>query len=92
MPHVTIATTYKAKSSGNLSPDMPEQYKLAGKHHTVLQGEKYRKPEKGMLEWHMDWQQVLPEWTLFIGDRPEDEGAAKAAGVDFIHADKFFGA
>lgn len=34
--------------------------------------------------------QVMAEDTLMVGDRPEDEQAAKAAGVDFIHADEYF--
>lgn len=48
----------------------------------------WRKPAGGMIN------QVLcdgmGESAVFIGDRPEDEEAAKSAGVDFIHADEFF--
>jgi len=34
--------------------------------------------------------QVMAEDTLMVGNRDEDEQAAKAAGVDFIHADEYF--
>jgi len=31
-----------------------------------------------------------PEDTLFVGDWPEDEQAAQAAGTDFLWAEEFF--
>jgi D-glycero-D-manno-heptose 1,7-bisphosphate phosphatase len=49
-----------------------------------------RKPGPGMLWEAMNNTDILPEDTLMVGDRPEDEQAAKAAGVDFIHADEYF--
>ena len=49
-----------------------------------------RKPGPGMLVEAMKALGVAKEDTVMIGDRPEDEGAAKAAGVDFIHANIFF--
>jgi phosphoglycolate phosphatase-like HAD superfamily hydrolase len=33
---------------------------------------------------------TTPEWTLMVGDRPEDEAAAKAAGCGFVWAAEFF--
>lgn len=50
-----------------------------------------RKPGPQML---LDIMKVLghgPETTTFVGDRPEDEGAALSAGVAFVWADEFFG-
>jgi len=49
-----------------------------------------RKPGPGMLREAMSDFQINSEDTLMVGDRPEDEQAAKAAGVDFIHADEYF--
>lgn len=55
---------------------------------------RFRKPNPGMIEaiWRRhpignqlhsrdDWEEIL-----IVGDRPEDEGAAKAAGVKFVWA------
>jgi len=50
-----------------------------------------RKPEPGMLVEIMQEQDVSAIDTLMVGDRPEDEGAAKAAGIDFMWAKDFFG-
>ena len=50
----------------------------------------WRKPEPGMLLHAIQYFQVGLEETLFVGDRPEDEKAAKAAGVDFMWANDFF--
>ena len=38
----------------------------------------------------MDDFEAEPEDTLFVGDRPEDEQAARAAKTDFMWADQFF--
>lgn len=50
-----------------------------------------RKPDPGMLLAAMDDVKVLPVNTLMVGDRPEDEEAAKNANCDFMWADEFFG-
>ncbi|MBD2153148.1 HAD hydrolase-like protein [Leptolyngbya sp. FACHB-16] len=51
----------------------------------------FRKPECGMLVRAMDVHdpRMLPQNVLYVGDRPEDEGAALAAGVEFMWADKW---
>lgn len=49
-----------------------------------------RKPGPGMLQDAMRDFDALPEETLMVGDRPEDEQAAKSAGVAFTWADDFF--
>ncbi len=49
-----------------------------------------RKPGPGMLLQAMDYLEASPEETLFVGDRPEDEGAAKAANCSFMWAGDFF--
>ena len=49
-----------------------------------------RKPGPGMLLEAMQHAGVLPSETLMVGDRPEDEEAAKRAGVAFCLADEFF--
>jgi D-glycero-D-manno-heptose 1,7-bisphosphate phosphatase len=50
-----------------------------------------RKPGPGMLLEIMEASGESAEDTLMVGDRPEDEGAAKSAGVDFMWANQFFG-
>jgi len=55
-----------------------------------------RKPEIGMLaacEVAMFQQGIIVDWdnSIFVGDRPEDEECANRAGLEFIHADVFFG-
>lgn len=49
-----------------------------------------RKPGPGMLLEAMATCGCTPEETLMVGDRDEDEAAAHAAGVSFIHANQFF--
>jgi histidinol phosphatase-like enzyme len=47
----------------------------------------YRKPGPGMINyllWHFS---ATAGETWFIGDRSEDEGAARAANVPFLHRD-----
>lgn len=49
-----------------------------------------RKPNPGMLLEAMEHFHVSPDETLMVGDRPEDEQSAQAAGVAFQWADDFF--
>lgn len=49
-----------------------------------------RKPSPGMLFKAMLTARVTVKETLFVGDRAEDEQAAKNAGVDFVWAKNFF--
>lgn len=49
-----------------------------------------RKPGPGMLQEAMARFEVLPDKVLMVGDRPEDEQAASAAGVAFIWAEEYF--
>jgi D-glycero-D-manno-heptose 1,7-bisphosphate phosphatase len=43
----------------------------------------YRKPNDGMIKAAMIWARV--DTCAYVGDRPEDEGAATNAGVPFQH-------
>ena len=43
----------------------------------------YRKPGAGMLQLAMVRHKHTPENTCYVGDRPEDEAAARRAGVHF---------
>lgn len=47
----------------------------------------YRKPEPGMLRLAIAYSGGNPNECWTIGDRPEDEKAAEAAGVNFMAAD-----
>lgn len=49
-----------------------------------------RKPGPGMILEAMLHYGVTAAETIMVGDREDDEGAAKAAGVKFVHADEFF--
>ena len=49
-----------------------------------------RKPNAGMIQELCAWYQWSVSETLFVGDRPEDEEAARNAGVAFQWANNFF--
>lgn len=53
----------------------------------------YRKPAPGMLieavDW-LRWSNIKVTERLMVGDRPEDQQAAQAAGFHFYWADDFF--
>ncbi len=50
----------------------------------------FRKPNPGMLlQAMLDAKSCVPE-TLMVGDLPDDEQAARNAGVAFMWADEFF--
>jgi D-glycero-D-manno-heptose 1,7-bisphosphate phosphatase len=55
----------------------------------------FRKPSPGMIraaiENRLPWSSGGYDRVIFVGDRPEDEGAAIAAGVEFQWAKDFFG-
>lgn len=46
----------------------------------------YRKPGSGMLQLAMARHKHKPEASLYVGDRPEDEIAARRAGIPFYWA------
>ncbi|SRR6266568_338821 len=50
-----------------------------------------RKPGPGMLLEAMRDFEAEPSETLYVGDLPDDEQAAKNAGCDFMLASSFFG-
>jgi len=50
-----------------------------------------RKPGPRMLQEAMNDFETDQHETLYVGDREEDEQAAKAAGVAFVWASTFFG-
>jgi D-glycero-D-manno-heptose 1,7-bisphosphate phosphatase len=59
-------------------------------HHSLL-----RKPYYGMLvlcEVEAKQMGVIVDWeeSIFVGDSPEDQACAEAAGLTFIDADTFF--
>lgn len=71
---------YQSKSSGKWAPS--ENDGLFWEHA-------WRKPEPWMLIHAMEMAGA--ESAVMIGDSDEDEAAARAAGIDFIHANEFFG-
>ena len=52
--------------------------------------ESWRKPNPGMLQAAMASAGAVPQQTLFVGDSPDDESAARAAGCAFAWAAEFF--
>ncbi len=59
-----------------------EQYRIDKNH--------WRKPGPGMLLSAMKQYGIQPQDTLYVGDLPDDELAAKNAGVAFQWAGEFF--
>lgn len=51
----------------------------------------FKKPAGGMLVLLMRYFEVMPQDTVFVGDSPDDQAAAKAAGCGFVWAWDFFG-
>jgi len=50
-----------------------------------------RKPSGAMIREHIAMNpEAAAEGVLYIGDRPEDEAAAKDAGVQFVWTEEFF--
>jgi D-glycero-D-manno-heptose 1,7-bisphosphate phosphatase len=50
-----------------------------------------RKPSGQMIRDHIaNYPEAAAEGVVYVGDRPEDEAAAKDAGVDFIWEKDFF--
>lgn len=47
----------------------------------------FRKPSPGMLLHIAAWAGNAASDCLMVGDRPEDQGAAQAAGIDFMWAE-----
>jgi len=93
--NVYVAMAYQSKKTGEWSP-VPESYGdglVCGddgfyKEHW---GPQWRKPAIGMIMQAMKDNNTLPNETLMVGDSPEDEQAARAAKIDFMWADEFFG-
>lgn len=50
----------------------------------------WRKPNPGMLIQAMHDAGARPEETVYVGDRPDDQAAARAAGIRFEWAKDFF--
>jgi len=50
----------------------------------------FRKPDPGMLQLACDIH--VPDEVLYVGDRPEDEQAALAAGIPFMDAEEWWNA
>ncbi len=92
------ALAYQTKDGGwiapvSLRPDSPGGVAiwLTGPGYDVQlsSSPSWRKPDMGMIRIAVnEW--VFPPRVLVVGDRPEDAGAAKAAGVDFMWAWEFF--
>lgn len=78
-----MAFAYRAKS-GYWSPT-PE-----GCHSDPFWRMDWRKPAPGMLLQAMRDASSHPSETVYVGDRPEDQAAAAAAGVYFFWAEDFF--
>ena len=65
----------------------PNPKALPNYHHP---NDQRRKPGPGMILEALNLFSVSKEDALYVGDRPEDEQAAEAAGVHFMWAEDFF--
>jgi D-glycero-D-manno-heptose 1,7-bisphosphate phosphatase len=82
---------FEGKDCWRVWGDCKEPHRILYGDGWTMSGDKlapFRKPEPGMLQLAMDIHS--PGQTLYIGDRPEDEAAAAAAGVPFDFAADFF--
>ncbi|NEO83822.1 MAG: polynucleotide kinase [Spirulina sp. SIO3F2] len=52
----------------------------------IYDGDSYRKPGPGMLKLIQSWYR---NDLLYVGDRPEDEQAASAANIPYLHINAF---
>jgi len=82
---VYVSFAYQSKRSGEWSPAMND---IDGDPLEWWAPE-WRKPNPGMLLAAMEYENTTN--AVMVGDSDEDEAAARAAGIDFIHADDFFG-
>jgi len=81
--------------SSNVFISFAYQSKTSGKWNPVVQAadeewsQEWRKPSPGMLIAAM--RRNGAKSAVMVGDSDEDRAAARAAGIDFIHANEFFG-
>ena len=75
--------------NGSLSVFCPEHPEGTESPYNVPS--QYRKPGPGMILYLMSELDADPESVVYIGDRPEDQQAAEAAGIRFEWASDFFG-
>lgn len=91
--HVTFHKSFAFQSkTGEWGPTPydPKDTSLGMKTPTAWRPDR-RKPAPGMIVDAMAAHGVSSKNdVLMVGDRPEDQGAAQAAGVGFIWADNFF--
>ncbi len=82
-PAVFVAWAFKTRDGAVIYPQGIED---------SLKDENLRKPKPGMIFQAMEIEGIdNPADILMVGDRPEDQGAARAAGVGFEWASEFFG-
>lgn len=78
---------YEAKSAWSISKNGETKVFQANKDLIKTYGSPFfRKPGPGMMLLPMKLLRLNPEDCLVIGDRLEDEEAAKAAGMKFLNA------
>lgn len=83
--NIYYSFAYQSKSSDNWSP-VPAGITEAMSPEWFPAS---RKPNPGMLLEAISDNRAKS--AVMVGDSEEDEAAARAAGIDFIHADDFFG-
>jgi HAD superfamily hydrolase (TIGR01662 family) len=82
--NVYVAYAYRQKKSGELGPIPPQLSSSPYWRHD------WRKPAAGMLKQAMRDYGTAPARTLMVGDSPDDQAAAVAAGCAFMWARDFF--
>lgn len=80
-----VSFAYQSKKSGNWGPT-PD-----GREDDPRWSWSWRKPDTGMLQQAAKDTGVPKRKILMVGDRPEDEEAARTFECDFLWANDFFG-
>jgi len=88
---VNIAFNYCTKQGGN-SPEFDEYPETTSLWWYASHEVEWRKPSGYIIKTAMTDNGYEPQECLMVGDDwgNEDSGAARNAGIDFLHADDFF--
>lgn len=82
---LNVSWAYITRSGDVITPSGPVQSVLEDEHERGM-----RKPGPGMIDAAIEKSGVKRNQVLMVGDREEDELAAKNARVDFVWARDFF--
>ncbi|MBW4600501.1 MAG: hypothetical protein KME29_13115 [Calothrix sp. FI2-JRJ7] len=82
LEYICFCPDFEGLTMWKLFKDKPA---LEIKQHNTSEFESFPKPGAGMINHFLQNKTIEEAWL--IGDRPEDDGAASSAGIDFIWVD-----